>query len=46
MKKRNNNQNGKVEKIVVLAKTFDHDHHKFHFFQLSYNIVKEFETAI
>ena len=31
MKKQNGNQNGKVEKMVVLVKTFDHYHHKFHF---------------
>ena len=29
MKKENSNQNGKVEKMVVLVKTFDHYHHKF-----------------
>ena len=35
MKKQNSNQIIKVEKIVVLVKTFDHYHHKFQFFQLS-----------
>ena len=42
--KQNNNQNGKIEKMVVLVKTFDHYYHKFQLFQLSCNIVKEFET--
>ena len=46
MKNQNSNQNGKVEKMVVLAKTFDHYHHKFQLFQLSCKIVKEFETEI
>ena len=46
MKKQNSNQNGKVEKMVVLVKTFDHYHHKFQLFQLSCKIVKEFETEI
>ena len=45
-KKQNSGQNGKVEKMVVLVKTFDHCHHKFQLFQLSYKIVKEFETEI
>ena len=31
MKKQNSNQNVKVQKIVVFAKTFDHYHHKFNF---------------
>ena len=42
MKKQNNNKNVKLEKIVVLVKTFDH--HKFQLFQLSCKTVKEFET--
>ena len=46
MKKHFSNQNGKVEKMVVLVKTFDHYHHKFQLFQLSCKIVKEFETEI
>ena len=46
MKKQNSNQNGKVEKMVVLVKTFDHYHHKFQLFQLSCKIVKEFQTEI
>ena len=46
MKKQNSNQNGKVEKMVVLVKTFVHYHHKFQPFQLSCKIVKEFETEI
>ena len=46
MKKQTINQNVKVEKIVVLVKTFDHYHHKFQIFQLSCKIVKEFETEI
>ena len=46
MKKQNTNQNVKVEKIVILAKIFDHYHHKFQLFQLSCKIVKEFETEI
>ena len=45
MKKQNINQNMKVEKMVVLVKTFDHYHQKFQIFQLSYKIVKEFETT-
>ena len=44
--KKNSNQNGKVEKMVVLVKTFDHYHHKFQLFELSGKIVKEFETEI
>ena len=43
MKKQNSNQNGKVEKMVVLVKTFDHYHHKFQLFQLSCKIAKECE---
>ena len=46
VKKQNTNQNVKVEKMVVLVKTFDHYHHKFQLFQLSCKIVKEFETEI
>ena len=46
MKKQNSNQNGKVEKMVVLIKTFDRYRHKFQLFQLSCKIVKEFETEI
>ena len=46
MEKPNSNQNGKVEKIVVLVKSFEHYHHKFKLFQLSCKIVKEFETEI
>ena len=46
MEKQNSNQIVKIEKIVVLVKTFDHYHHKFQFFQLSCKIVKEFETEI
>ena len=34
MKKQNSNQIGKAEKVVILVKTFDHYHHKFHIFQL------------
>ena len=45
-KKKNSNQNGKVEKMVVLVKTFDHYHHQFQLFELSCKIVKEFETEI
>ena len=45
-KKQNSNQNGKVEKMVVLVKTFDHYHHQFQLFELSCKIVKEFETEI
>ena len=43
-KKNNSNQIGKVEKMMVLVKTFDHYHHKFQLFQLSYKIVEEFKT--
>ena len=32
--------------MVALVETFDHYHHKFELFQLSYKIVKEFETEI
>ena len=46
MKKQSSNQNMKVEKMVVLVKTFVHFHHKFQLFQLSCKIVKEFETKI
>ena len=46
MKKQNSNQNVKVEKMMVLVKTFDHYHYKFQVFQLSSKIVKEFETGI
>ena len=46
MKKQSSNQNMKVEKMVVLVKTFVHFHHKFQLFQLSCKIVKEFETEI
>ena len=45
-KKQNSDQNGKVEKIVVLVKTFNHYHQKFQLFQLPCKIVKEFETEI
>ena len=43
-KKQNSNQNGKVGKMAVLVKTFDHCHHKFQLFQLPNNMVKELET--
>ena len=46
MKKQNSNRNVKVEKMVVLAKTFDYHHYKFQLFQLSCKIVKEFETEM
>ena len=46
MKKQNSDQNGKVEKMVVLLKTLDHYYYKFKLFQLSFKIVKEFETVI
>ena len=46
MKKQNSTQNGKVEKMAVLVKTFDHYHYNFQRFQLSCKIVKEFETEI
>ena len=46
MKKQNSNQNGKVEKMVVLVKTFDYYHHEFQLFQPSCIIVKEFEIEI
>ena len=46
MKKQNSNQSVKVEKMVVLGKTFDHYHYKFQLFQLFCKIVKEFETEI
>ena len=44
MKKQNSNQNGKVEKMMVLVKTFDHYHHKsLNFFS---SPAKKFETEI
>ena len=46
MKKLNSNENVMAEKMVVLAKTFDHYHHKFQLFQLAFKIIKEFETEI
>ena len=46
MKKQNSNQNGKAEKMALLVKFFDYYYHKFQLFQLSYKIVKEFETEI
>ena len=46
IKQQNSKQNGKVEKMVALVKTFDHYHQKFQLFQLSCKIVKEFETEI
>ena len=45
-RKQNSNQNVKVEKIVVLVKTFDHYHYKFQLFQLYCKTVKEFATEI
>ena len=44
MKKQNSNQNVKVEKMVVLVKSFYHYHYKFQLFQLSCKIVKVSET--
>ena len=41
-KKQNSNQSEKVEKKVVLVKTFDHYNHKFQLFKLSCKIVNEF----
>ena len=46
MKKQNSNQNVKVDKMMVLVKTFDHYHQKLQLFQLSCKIVIEFETEI
>ena len=46
IKKQNSNQNRKVEMMVVPVKTFDHYYHKFQLFQLSFKIVKEYETEI
>ena len=46
MKKRNTNKNVKVEKMVVFVKAFGHYHDRFQLFQLSCQIVKEFETEI
>ena len=46
MKKQNSKQNVKVQKMVVLVKTFDYYHHKFQLFQLSCKIFKEFEYEI
>ena len=39
MNKQNNSQNGKVEKVVVLIKTFDLYYHKFQVFKLSCKVV-------
>ena len=44
--KKSGNQNVKFGKMVVLVKTFDHYHLKFRLFQLSFKIVKQFETEI
>ena len=46
MKKQNSAQNVKIKKMVVLVNTFDHLHHKFQLFEMSYKSVKEFETEI
>ena len=46
MKNQNSNQNGNVEKMVLLLKTLDYYHHKFQLFQLSCKIVKEVEIEI
>ena len=46
MKKQNSTQNVKIKKMVVLVNTFDHLHHKFKLFEMSYKSVKEFETEI
>ena len=46
MKKQKSKQNWKTEKMVVLFETFDHCHHKFQLYELSYKTVKEFETEI
>ena len=46
MKKQNSTQNVKIKKMVVLVNTFDHLHHKFQLFEMSYKSVKEFETEI
>ena len=46
MKKLNSNQNMKVEKMVVLVKTFDYYHHTSQLSHLSCKIAKEFETEI
>ena len=35
MKKKNNNQNVNVEKMVAFVKTFDYYHHKFNFSNFS-----------
>ena len=44
MKKQSSNQNGKVEKMMVLVKTFDHYHGKsLNFFN---SPAKKFETEI
>ena len=46
MKKQNSNYNVKIEKVVVLVKSFYHYYHKFQLFQVPCKIVKEFETEI
>ena len=45
-KSKNSNQNVKVEKMVVLVKTFDYYHHKFQLLKLLCKVVKEFEIEI
>ena len=46
MKKQKSEQNWKAVKMVVLFETFDHCHHKFQLYELSYKTVKEFEAEI
>ena len=46
MKKQHSNQIWKVEKMVVLAKTFNHYYHKFQLFQLSCQIVKNLKLKL
>ena len=46
MKKQNSSQTLKVEKMVVLVKTFDQFHHKFLLFQLPCKSVKELGSEI
>ena len=45
-KKKNSNQNVKVEKMLAPVKTFDYYHQQVSLLQMYCKIVKEFETEI
>ena len=42
MKKQNSSHNVKIEKVVVLVKSFCHYYHQFQLFQVPCKIAKEF----